>query len=208
MRVITNKNRRIQPLVFFCISLFISFSASAAFIAFDDSDLDFITITAGDFENGFSVNGSLLTTGLGNSASITLVDGAHSFKGSWIDLGLASGVSEISFALPGDPTFVTSGMFAFFTTDGTNGTIDVGSFGGFTGIPGDYFFTTGATLEQNGQTGFAGQPFLTMSFISEVAAVSEPATLTLLSLGFSKRKRLHGKGVAYLYRKQLIGISP
>ncbi len=46
--------------------------ANAAFINIDDSDPNTITINAGDFEGGFSVNGNLLTSGLGNSGSITL----------------------------------------------------------------------------------------------------------------------------------------
>lgn len=72
-------------------SIWFSAPVSAAYVAIDDSDLTQVTITAGDFEGGFSVNGSLLTTGLGNSGSIMLADGGYSISGSWIDLGQANG---------------------------------------------------------------------------------------------------------------------
>lgn len=46
--------------------------AHAAFVTIDDSHPDLVTITAGDFEGGFFVNGTLLSSCLGSSASITL----------------------------------------------------------------------------------------------------------------------------------------
>ena len=161
--------------------LAISAPASAAFIAVDDSDPLTITITAGDFEGGFSVNGNLLTSGLGNSASITLADGGYSISGSWIDLGQAGGARvDLLFALPVNPTFSTSGIEFGATTDGSLGTLN-GSFGGY--IDPTFYFPTGLpTLPQDGRTGFAGMPFLSVSFVSE-QALPEPGTLALMGLG-------------------------
>ena len=156
--------------------------ALAAFIAIDDSDPANITISAGDFEGGFSVNGSLLTIGLGSSASLTLPDGGNSISGTWIDLGEANNTRvDLLFALPGNPTFTTSGIEFGVTSDGTNATLS-GSFGGFID-PSFYFFTTLPTLPQDGGTGIGGVAFLSVSFISEgVGAVPEPGTLALLGL--------------------------
>jgi hypothetical protein len=155
--------------------------AEAAFINIDDSDLTSITITAGDFENGFSVDGSLLTSGLGNSASITLADASHTISGSWIDLGQANGASlDILFAFGILPSQVTSGIEFDSTSDGSFATLN-GTINGFTG---PFYFITGLqTLEQNGQTGVGGPAFLSVSFQSEAAAVPEPAMLLLLGTG-------------------------
>ena len=152
--------------------------ASAAFINNDDSDPDTITISAGDFERGFSVNGNLLTTGLGNSGSITLPDGGYSISGTWIDLGAAQGQRvDIQFALPGNPTFATSGI-EFGATSASNLATLSGSFGGFVD-PSLYFFTGVPTVAQDGHTENGGVAFLSVSFVSE-NPVPAPASALLL----------------------------
>lgn len=162
-------------------ALTLSAPASAAFIAIDDSDPATITITAGDFEDGFFVDGNLLTTGIGNSGSITLADGGYSISGRWIDLGQADGARvDLLFALPGNPGFTTSGIEFGAVSDRTFATLE-GSFGGYVD-PSLYFPTGLPTLDQNGQTGFSGMAFLSVSFISEMP-VPEPASLALLGLG-------------------------
>jgi len=166
--------------------------AQAAYIIFDDSDPNNITITAGDFERGFSVNGSLLTTGLGNSGSITLPDGGYSISGSWIDLGQADVTRvDILFALAGDPTFSTSGVEFGATSDGTVATLN-GSFGGYVD-PSLYFGTALPTHLQDGRTELGTTAFLSVSFQSEAAAVPLPGTLALVGLGLLglARKRRH-----------------
>lgn len=174
------KNRIGAALAAFVAAVTFAAPVAAAFIAIDDSNPTTITITAGDFEGGFSVNGSLLTTGLGNSASITLADGGYTIDGTWIDLGSAGGARvDLLFALASNLAFSTSGIEFGATTDGFLATLG-GSFGGFVD-PSLYFPTGLPTLLQNGQTGFASMPFLSVSFVSE--AVPEPGTLALVGLG-------------------------
>jgi hypothetical protein len=94
--------------------------AQAAHISIDDSDINTITIRASDFESGFYVNESLLTSGLHNSASLTLADGAiYSFYGSWIDLGLSGSSINRYFGI-GDEVY--SGVESTAFSNGFTGT--------------------------------------------------------------------------------------
>lgn len=153
--------------------------SKAAFISIDDSDLNNITITAGDFENGFYVNGNLLTTGLGGSGSITLADGGHGYSGSWIDLGLSSGSQNLFFADTSNPTDVTSGVVLTASSNGYYGSI-VGSFGGYTG---SVYFTGSPTFAQDGGTQSGGFPYLSYSFTSESVGSVPDSAATIAMLG-------------------------
>jgi hypothetical protein len=163
--------------------------AHAAYISIDDSSFSKITITAGDFEFGFSVDGVLLTTGLFQSGTITLDDAGHSFSGSWIDpSGAPSSRMDILFALPGNPTFTTSGLESAYSSSRGIGTI-AGTFGGYID-PSLYFFTSTPTFLQDGHTEFGSLPFLSASFRSET--VPEPTTLVLVGsagLALIRRRR-------------------
>lgn len=149
----------------------------AAYILIDDRDPNTITISAGDFEEGFSLDGNLFTIGLGNGNTTTLIDGGHSISGSWIDLGQSGNRVDLLFAMPGDPSLVFSGIEFETSTDGNLGTLT----GGFGGATGDvYFSTLLPTALQDGQALDGAAPFLSVRFISE-AVVPEPSTLLLFS---------------------------
>ena len=161
--------------------------AQAAFIVIDDSNLSTITITAGDFENGFFVNGLPLTSGLGNAGSATLPDSANSVFGTWIDNGatLPGARVDLLYAMPGSPTAVTSGVTLTAETNGFLAEVS-GTFGGFTGA--SYNFPPAApTIDQtSGQQSNGGFPFLSIRFIPEsVDQIPEPASLGLLASAFA-----------------------
>ncbi len=166
-------------------------AAHAAYISVDDSHPGEITLTAGDFEGGFFVNGSLITSGLGSSGSVTLPDEGYFIEGSWIDDGAADGTSvAMFFALPSDSSFATSGIEFSVTSDGRLATL-TGSFGGFVD-PSLYFPSPTPTFAQDGRTENGSTSFLTVSFTSEAAAIPEPGTLVLIATaGLALRRRQH-----------------
>ncbi len=150
---------------------------------------DTITVSACDFEGGFSVNGTAYgACGVGAGGSMVFPEsgGPISFTGSWIDLGLSgAGSRTIYFLIPGS-TDEISDIFSYdWSTDGLLGTI-IGSFtsdfGGSLGLlpagtdPGDVFVADGSAV------GF-GLAFLSGSVLSlNAAVIPEPGTLALLSL--------------------------
>ncbi len=153
--------------------------AGAAFIDIDDSDLNTITITAGDFEGGFFVGGVFLTSGAGNSASVTLPDDGYAISGQWDDLGATPPGSRVDlvYSFLGSP-FITSGVESVATAAGNL----QGSVGGFSGI--EYFFSTASPLDQaGGLTSSGSLPSLSVSFVPE--AVPEPAAVGLTISGLA-----------------------
>ncbi len=165
------------------LSCLAAYTTQAAYITVDDSDPNNMTISAGDFEFGLSINGNLFTSGLGSGNTQVFPDGGFSISGSWIDLGQSSGSVKLLFADPGNPTAVTSGIELTATTDGFNGSL-LGSTGGYTGIP--YFFTADPTFPQQGGTQFGSFPYLSIAFTPEHAAVPETgSSLALFGLAVS-----------------------
>lgn len=165
------------------LSCLAAYTTQAAYITIDDSDPNNMTVSAGDFENGLSINGSLFTSGLGVGNSQVFPDGGLNISGSWIDLGQSSGTVHLFFADAADPTAVTSGVELTATTDGFYGNL-FGSTGGYTGVP--YFPTAEPTYSQQGGTQFGGFPYLSIAFTPEHAAVPETgSTLALLGLAVS-----------------------
>ncbi len=174
--------KRVFVCALFLLGLFAA-PARAAFISVNDNDLANITLTAGDFEAGFYVDGVLLTSGLGDSGSVTFADGGiHAITGSWIDLGQSVSPVNILFALPGSPADVTSYLRFTTSTDSVVGTL-AGDFAGFAGA--SYFATALPTNAQNGQIVNGAAPFLSVGFDSEAAAAPEPTSLMLLGLALA-----------------------
>jgi hypothetical protein len=169
-------------------AVLLSTPASAAFLVIDDSNLTTITISAGDFEGGFSLNGVQKTIGLGNSFTETLPDAGYTIQGTWIDLGQASGRVDLLFAFPSAPFNVTSGVEFGMRSDGSKGTLN-GSFGGLTGTT--YFPATVPTFPQDGSSASGTPPFLSVQFTSE-SAVPEPSSFLLAlpaALLFFRRRK-------------------
>lgn len=155
-----------------------SVPAQAAFITVDDSALDTITITAGDFERGLSINGVELTRGLFNSGSITLADSQEIIlSGSWIDLGRSGSDFGAYF---GEGGSIQSGVIGSASSDGLYGSIRALLVGY---APGNDLGTTPLLRAQDGSRFGFSQPFLSATFISEVASVPAPAPLSLIGLG-------------------------
>jgi hypothetical protein len=154
-----------------------------------------ITISANDFERGFSVNGSQIQIGLHNPGSVSVpeagsfVDGAAqtTFSGSWID---RSAVTPVSATI-------------FFTEHG-NSVSDVlnynystaGGLGHLTGyvisdvngvLPRGQLAKLGiiATATVSEATPFAfNNAFISATFQSDVDAIPEPATWAMMVIGF------------------------
>lgn len=163
------------------LSLLALGQAHAAHLVIDDSDPDFVTITAADFEGGFYVNGQLLTQGNHQFASITLTDGVFSFKGSWYDLGSTStGYTQLAFALPSAPQDVTSVL----AINSRPGNIS-GWSGSFLGAGPIYFQSGAAALVQDGRIETLGLPYLHVEYRSETAvpSIPEPQSQTLMLAG-------------------------
>jgi hypothetical protein len=108
-------------------------AAWAAAIRIDDtSPSETITISANDFENGFTVNGVLIQQGLNNPGSITIPEsgGEVTFHGEWIDLGQSTPGSRtiylVEYCGRGNKLHkrVSDILEITVSTDGSFGTID------------------------------------------------------------------------------------
>jgi hypothetical protein len=186
------RNAMIVALASIALSLVFIAPASAAWFIIDDSNPLTVTISAGDFEGGFYVEGQPLplTIGFGNRGSITLPDigEGYSISGSWITQG-ESGSKEILFALAGNPTVVTSGLTAYWVGEegkgspfsSFNGESGFGCYNGPAGYP---EVTPNSIVFQDGHTESYETPYLSITFISE-NPVPIPSALLLFAPGLA-----------------------
>lgn len=92
----------------------------AAFITIDDSVSGSVTISAGDFENNFRVNGITLSNGLFSSGSLTVSAGTTlDFTGSWITDEEPLPPSQTWYIInPANPSVVEDILSVEFGEDG------------------------------------------------------------------------------------------
>ena len=189
---------RVLTLAVSAIALIAPNSANAASITIDDFTIEgSIIFRASDFEGGFTLDGTLLQTGL-NAASRTVSEGTagapitHTFSGIWITPGgLTPSTQTIAFQEGSTPT--SQGVSDILTLAFSNTTLGGVAAGLVTGTfvsdldPSLLPLPPGATVVSEGTPFLFSAPFLTGSVTSDVdvAAVPEPATLLLLSTGLA-----------------------
>ena len=174
-------------------------NAKAASIFIDALNLNaLVAFNFGQFEGGFSINGSTpITTG-----GSVFGDGTQlNFTGQWIDLGAATSFSRTVYWVdPGTPTTIDEILQWTVTPSGASGLATIsGFFNGASGgtlpggvNPGDVIVkqADGSHNPFNFSAAFLGGQVIT-----DPAQVPEPTTLLLLALGLAglgfARKRLN-----------------
>jgi hypothetical protein len=150
------------------------------------------TFTVGDFEDGFDVNGTQVTIGLGNSATPSVsqagsfVDGAakNTFSGSWIDNGASTPVSATVFFTDSSGAISDVLSYTFAPSSGGNGSLSGFMISGM---------LSAADLAGVGITSTAtapeGQRFVFDNAFIEAhvlgAPTPEPSTWAMMLLGFA-----------------------
>jgi len=178
--------------------------ANAAAITINDATTEgFIIFSANDFEGGFFVDGTLLQTGLNNPASRTVSEGTagapitHTFSGMWLTPGgLTPSTQTIAFQEGSTPP--AQGVSDILTLTFSNTTLGGAAAGLVTGTfvsdldPFLLPLPPGAIVVSEATPFSFSAPFLTGTVVSDVDAVPEPGTLTLLGsalLGFRFLRR-------------------
>jgi hypothetical protein len=173
-------------------------AAMAANILVTDKSPSGIAFAVGNFEDGFSVDGTQLGIGLGNYPPAKFAATSPvSFSGSWIDFGETQTSSETYyFVNPSQPSDVVD-VFSYTTSShGFFGTI-TGTVTSYIGMGTEGALPPGVppadVLLANGQPFNFIEPFLTGTFVS--VAVPEPSSLMMaatagvMGLGFWLRRR-------------------
>lgn len=173
----------------------------AASILLDAANIPgLVTFTFGQFEGGFSINGSTPTTG----GSFTFGNGTQlNFTGQWIDLGAATSFARTVYWIdPNAPSIIHDILQWTVTPSGAAGLATISGFFQSEGLgtlppgvnPSDIIVNQpdGSHNPFNFSAAFLGGQVLTD--LSNPIPTPEPTTLALLGLGLL--------GVAYRRRRQ------
>jgi len=138
-------------------------SVWAASLTFNNAkNPDEVFISAGQFESGFTVNGTLLQTGL-TTGSIVVAETANaciiSYSGSWIDLGQSTPSNRtIYFVDPADGTTVTDILVVDVVVGTISGTWTTNACGDLGAVPDGT--PAGNIINADGTEVDFSQPFL------------------------------------------------
>jgi hypothetical protein len=165
---------------------------------------DTISITAGNFESGFSAGGILFNQGLGLNDTHTYseANGSIGFSGTWITEGVGGNGSTTMYLVEPQDTTLVSDIFSYSWVDNQNGTGTIT--GSFTsdfednlGHLSDYVIGPNDTVLTETATPVEfSLAFLDGTVQSDVTDTPEPASvmylgsgLALLFLGLKKVRR-------------------
>lgn len=166
-------------------------NARAASILIDAGNIEeLVTFTFGQFEGGFSINGSTPTSG----GSFTFGEGTQlNFTGQWIDLGQATAFSRtVYWTDPDDGSNVISEILQYtITPSGASGLATISGFFQAEGLgtipPGVSPADIIVEFADGSHDPFQfGAPFLSAQIITGAGSAvraPEPTVLTLLGLG-------------------------
>lgn len=188
MKTLTGSLRTVFAVLAMVFLLVPNVRAASIFIDADNIP-GLVTFSFGQFEGGFSINGSTPTT----TGSFTFGDGTQlNFTGQWIDLGAATSFSRTVYWIdPNAPTIIHDILQWTVTPSGASGLATISGFFQSEGLgtvppgvnPSDIIVNQpdGSHNPFNFSAAFLGGQVLTDS--SAPIATPEPTSLVLLGLG-------------------------